>query len=164
MDLSTYSLEELLLTAIKSEEESNTIYTKLANLVKNGLLKDKLFYLAKEENKHKTYIKSLFKRQFPNKPILIPEKTSVPLPEITMPDESIPLSNIIQQAMTAEKAAQEFYHSLAKRYNNNQQIQHTLTYFADMELGHYKILEVEKASMERFEAADVYWPMVHIGP
>jgi hypothetical protein len=33
-----------------------------------------------------------------------------------------------------------------------------------MELGHYKLLEVEKESMERFEEADVYWPMMHIGP
>jgi len=33
-----------------------------------------------------------------------------------------------------------------------------------MEIGHYKILETEKVSMERFEEGDVYWPMVHAGP
>ena len=43
-------------------------------------------------------------------------------------------------------------------------LNHTLKYFSDMELGHYKLLEVEKESMERFEEADVYWPMMHIGP
>ena len=79
-------------------------------------------------------------------------------------DENIPISNILKQAMNAEKKSQEFYQSLALRYTENQQIRHTFTYFADMELGHYKILENEKASMERFEAADVYWPMVHAGP
>ena len=164
MDLSTYSLEDLLLTAIKSEIDSNTIYTKLSKHVKNGLLKDKLAFLAKEEEKHKIYIESLFKRQFPQKPINIPQKTAVPLPEITITDESTPLSKILQQAINAEHAAQDFYQSLAQRYTDDQQIHHTLIYFADMERGHYKILEIEKESMERFEAADVYWPMVHVGP
>ena len=59
MDLTKYTLEELLITAIKSEVDSNTIYTKLANQVKNGLLKDKLHYLAKEEEKHNIFIESL---------------------------------------------------------------------------------------------------------
>lgn len=164
MDLSTYSLEDLLLTAIKSELDSNTIYTKIANQVKNGLLKDKLHFLAKEEQKHKTYVETLFKKKFPKKPINIPMKTAVPLPEIIITDESIPLSKILQQAMNAEQAAQQFYQSLAQRYTKDQQIHHTLIYFADMELGHYKILEIEKESMERFEDADIYWPMVHAGP
>ena len=164
MDLSQYSLEDLLLTAIKSEIDSNTIYSKLANQVKNGLLKDKLNFLAKEEEKHKIYIEDLFKKQFPGKTLAIPEKTAVPLPEINISDESIPLSKILKQAMNAEQSAQTFYQSLAKLYTNDKQIHNTLTYFADMELGHYKILEVEKESMERFEDADVYWPMIHAGP
>jgi hypothetical protein len=33
-----------------------------------------------------------------------------------------------------------------------------------MELGHYKILEQEKYSMQRYEEDDVYWPMMHVGP
>jgi rubrerythrin len=94
----------------------------------------------------------------------LPTKTAVPLPEITFTDESIPLSKILTQAMDAEHAAQAFYQSLAQLYIDNQQIYHILIYFADMELGHYKILEIEKQSMERFEEADVYWPMIHVGP
>jgi rubrerythrin len=164
MDLSKYTLEELLLTAIKSEIDSNTVYTQLANQVKNGLLKDKLHFLAKEEEKHRIYVESLFKKQYPQKQIEIPDKTVVPLPEISITNESIPLSKILKQAMKAEQAAQTFYQSLAKLYTDEQQIHNTLTYFADMEFGHYKILEIEKESMERFEDADVYWPMIHAGP
>ena len=37
----------------------------------------------------------------------------------------------------------------------NWKLNNTLKYFSDMELGHYKLLEVEKESMERFEQADV---------
>ena len=79
-------------------------------------------------------------------------------------DENTPLSKIVESAMNAEHAAQEFYKALAKQYKNDSTTQHMLQYFSDMELQHYKILEVEKESMERFEQADVYWPMVHAGP
>jgi rubrerythrin len=66
--------------------------------------------------------------------------------------------------MAAEHAAHEFYQSLSQQFTSDQKISHTLSYFADMELQHYKILEIEKESMDRFEEADVYWDMVHVGP
>ena len=67
-------------------------------------------------------------------------------------------------AMQAEKAAQDFYKYFADRFEEGTKINHMLKYFSDMELGHYKLLEIEKDSMERFEEADVYWPMMHVGP
>ena len=79
-------------------------------------------------------------------------------------NENTPLSKILEQAMVAEKAAQEFYESLSGRFEENSKIESTLRYFATMELGHYKLLEIEKDNVERFEEADVYWPMVHVGP
>jgi rubrerythrin len=66
--------------------------------------------------------------------------------------------------MQAEQAAHDFYQSLSKQFTKDKRICNTLSYFADMELQHYKILEIEKESMDRFEEADVYWPMVHAGP
>ena len=46
MDISKFDLEELLLTAIKSEVDSNKLYSKMAKKTKNGLLKDKLLWAA----------------------------------------------------------------------------------------------------------------------
>jgi len=66
--------------------------------------------------------------------------------------------------MKAEEHACDFYESLAERFESGSKIHNTLLYFADMEKGHYKILEMEKESMERFEEADEYWPMMHVGP
>ena len=66
--------------------------------------------------------------------------------------------------MNAELAASEFYKNLAGRFEQGTKLNSTLLYFSDMETGHYKILEMEKESMERFEEGDVYWPMVHAGP
>ena len=78
--------------------------------------------------------------------------------------ENMPISKILLSAMHAEQAAHEFYNKLAQRFEEDTKIKTTLLYFANMELGHYRLLEIEKESMERFEEADVYWPMVHAGP
>jgi len=165
MDLKKYTLEDLLLAAMKSEVESNIIYTKIAKQVKNGLLKDKLEFLAKEEEKHKKYVEQVYKAKFPKKKIIIPKTTPVPLPQLVNPEEDTPLGSILKNAMHAEQAAYEFYQSLSEQFTKDDTIiRNTLSYFADMELQHYKILEIEKESMDRFEEADVYWPMVHAGP
>lgn len=164
MDLKKYSLEELLLAAMKSEVESNAVYTKIARSIKNGLLKDKLEFLAKEEEKHRVFIEQVYKKKFPKKLIMLPSTTLVPLPELRIPDEDAPLGSVLLSAMSVEQAAHDFYKALSKLFSDDQTIRNMLTYFADMELAHYKILEIEKQSMDRFEEADVYWPMVHAGP
>ena len=163
MDLSKFDLEELLLAAIKSEVESNKLYAKMAKRTKNGLLKDKLEFLANEEEKHKNFIEEVCLNHFPDKEIVLPEKTPVPLPEVVF-SEDTPMSKLLSQAMNAEQAASKFYKSLAGRFEEGTKFYNTLIYFSDMEVGHYKILETEKESMERFEEGDVYWPMVHVGP
>jgi len=164
MDLKKYHLEDLLLAAIKSEVESNAVYSKIAKKVKNGLLKDKLKFLAKEEEKHREFVEQIYTKKFPGKKLMLPRTTPVPLPGIVLPDEDVPLGVVLKSAMDAEQAAHDFYQSLSKQFTDDAMIRNTLSYFADMELQHYKILEIEKESMDRFEEADVYWPMVHAGP
>ena len=164
MNLNNYGLEDLLLYAIKSEVESKDLYSKMAKKIKNGLLQDKLEFLAKEEDKHRLFVEDIYKNHFPEKKIKLPKKTPLPLPEIKINDEDIPISKILKSAMKAEQSAHDFYNSLAERFEKGSKIHSILIYFADMELGHYKLLELEKESMERFEEADVYWPMMHIGP
>jgi rubrerythrin len=163
MDLGKYDLEDLLLAAIKSEIESNELYSNMVKKTKNGLLQDKLGFLAKEEEKHRDFIEEIYSNHFPEKKLELPNQTPVPLPEVKI-TEDMPLSVLIKEAMNAEQSASEFYQKLAERFENGSKINNTLKYFADMEIGHYKILEMEKSSMERYEEDDVYWPMVHAGP
>jgi rubrerythrin len=163
MDLNNFELEDLLLAAIKSEQESNKLYSKMIKKTKNGLLQDKLEFLAKEEEKHREFIEEIYKNHFPEKELKIPNKTPVPLPEVQMTDDT-PLSVLLKEAMNAEQNASDFYKNLAERFEQGSKINNTLLYFSDMEIGHYKILEMEKNSMERYEEDDVYWPMVHAGP
>jgi len=163
MDLSSFNLENLLLAAIKSEVDSSELYSKMAKKTKNGLLRDKLDFLTKEEDKHRLFVEDIYKNHFPEKEIKLPKKTPVPIPEVII-NEEMSVSKLIKGAMQAEEFASDFYKSLAERFEDDSKIHNTLLYFADMELGHYKILEIEKESMERFEEADVYWPMMHVGP
>lgn len=163
MDLSRFDLEELLLAAIKSEVESNRLYIKMVKKTKNGLLVDKLEFLANEEEKHRLFIKDIYKNHFPENEIILPKETPVPLYEVKFTEDS-PLSKLIREAMKAEQAASKFYKSLAGRFEDGTKLNNTLLYFSDMENGHLKILQMEKESMERFEEGDVYWPMVHVGP
>ncbi len=164
MDLTHFQLNELLLAALKSETESKTMYTKLSQKIKNGLLSDKLLFLAAEEEKHRKYIEELYQNHYPNESIVIPKTTPVPLPDVETVKENTPLSKLLALAMQAETAAEQFYQELSNRFLDNTKIKNTLLYFSKMELGHYKILELEKESMEQFEGADEYWPMVHAGP
>ena len=163
MNLSNFDLEELLLAAIKSEIDSNKLYSKMAKKTKNGLLNDKLEFLAKEEEKHKIFIEEIYMNHFPENKIVIPTKTPVPIPEVVFSEDKS-LSKLLTEAMNAEQSASKFYKSLSERFEEGTKIHNTLIYFSDMEVGHYKILEMEKETMERFEEGDVYWPMVHIGP
>ena len=163
MDLSAFSLEDLLLSALKAEIESRDIYKKLADDIKNSLLKDRLKFLSEEEEKHRVFFEMLFKQRFQGKEIVLPEKTPVPLPEIKIEEENLPMSEIFWRAMQAEMAAHDFYNKMAEQFTDEPQVKKMLLYFATMEKGHYKLLEIEKENAEKFEAYDVEWPMMHIG-
>ena len=163
MNLKDFDLEELLLAAIKSEIESGALYIDIAKKTKNGLLIDKLKFIANEEKKHKQFIEDIYKNHYPRKKIVIPNKTFVPLPKISITND-MPLSKLIKIAMDAEHVAADFYKSLSNYFEKESKLRNILLYFSDMENGHYKILEIEKQSIDRFEEADVYWPMVHMGP
>ncbi len=164
MDLSKFTLEDLLLTAIKSEVEAYKIYSGLARQVKNVALKDHLKFLAGEEKKHEEYLIGAYREIFPERPLNLPEKTPVPLPSIDIHDERVKLSEVLEQAMRAELAAHDFYRELSKRFDRNPGIKKTLLHLSDMEMKHYEILKEEKEKAEKAEDAEIDWGMIHVGP
>jgi rubrerythrin len=163
MNLDDFDLEDLIKTAYRSELDSEKTYSNIADNVENDLLKDKLMFLAKEEKNHQNFIKKIYNLRFPDKTLKPSKETVIPFPKIEFSDEDIPLSKILKQAMDAEKSAQKFYQKLSEKFDDKE-TKNMLQYFADMEKGHYKLLENEKESMKKFEQADVYWHMVHAGP
>ena len=163
MNLDGFTVETLLFAAIKSEIESEKVYSSLAGRVRNAILADRLRFLADEEGKHRSILERIFQHLYPEKPMELPTDTPVPLPELSTTDELVPLTDVFQRAMEAETAARLFYSSLSERMESGD-LQGTLRYLADMERGHYQILEMEKSHLERFEEMDAHIPFVHEGP
>ncbi|MCX8015206.1 MAG: ferritin family protein [candidate division WOR-3 bacterium] len=164
MNLKNYTLEDIILTALKSEIDSKNFYSKLSNQVENFLLKDRLVFLANEEAKHQNFFESLYGEHFPDKSIVLPKKNIVPLPELKLETEPIAISKVLQSAMDAEKSAHDFYLSFAELFGNKPDIRHMILYIASMELGHYRLLEIEKENAEKFEGYNIDFPLMHIGP
>lgn len=164
MDLTEFELEDVILTAMRSEVDSREVYEKLADRVKNFMLKDRFLFLASEEVKHYRFLENLYGREFPGKDIVLPAEAPVPLPSVLVYDEAMPISEVIASAMKAELAARDFYTDMADLYTDREEIRKMLLYIAKMELGHYKLLEHEKETAEEFETFEVEWPMVHEGP
>jgi rubrerythrin len=163
MDLEQYNMEDLLLTAMKAEVDAQGVYRGLAERVQNAMLKDRLEFLAGEEEKHRGYFEAQFHKDFPGKEICLPKKGVVPLPEVTLEGEDTPLSHVLSQAIDAELAAYDFYRGIAGRYAD-EATRNMIFYVASMEMGHYRLLEIERENAERFEVFEVSWPDVHLGP
>lgn len=163
MDLSKYSVKELLLTALKSEIESRDIYLSLKSRVKNYVLKNKFDFLAQEEDKHRIFFENLFNNNFPGETIILPNESPVPLPDIKLQGENQPISEILEMAMAAEKQASEFYESLIEKFQDAE-VKRTLEYISTVEMSHYKILEVERDYAKKYEDYEDEWPLFHVGP
>ncbi|MBN2399783.1 MAG: ferritin family protein [Candidatus Aminicenantes bacterium] len=164
MDLSKFALADLLLTAVKSEISSQEIYARLALQVKNAFLQERMNFLAMEEGKHRQALENIFHQRFPDREIIVPEHPVVPLPEIHISDEQVPLSEIIAQAMKSEQAAHDFYLQLAELFNDDSEKKNLLLYFSMMEMGHYKLLDLEKNNLERLEEFSQEQELIHLGP
>ncbi len=164
MDLSKFALADLLLTAVKSEISSQEIYAQLALQVKNAFLQERMNFLAMEEGKHRQALENIFRQRFPGRDIIVPEHPVVPLPEIHISDELVPLSELIAQAMKSEQAAHDFYLQLAELFSDDSEKKNLLLYFSMMEMGHYKLLDLEKSNLERLEEFGQEQELIHLGP
>lgn len=164
LEISSSPLDDLLAAAIKAEEESARIYRGVAGQVRTAFLRDRMFFLGDEEDKHRAFLEEVFQKTFPGRTIKLPASTPVPLVEINFPPGEVPLSSVLAAAMRAEDAAASFYRGLAGRWENDPRTRDMMLYLAAMEVGHYKLLESERENVLRFEDYDVTWPAVHVGP
>jgi rubrerythrin len=164
LDLTEFSIEDLFLAAIKAEVDSKTKYIKIADGVKNAFLKERLKFLAFEEEKHRELLVKAFNIKFSGTEPVLPDDSPVPLPEIDTSDENAPISLILESAMNAELAARDFYQIFALRFDPGSDMNRTLEHFALMEEAHHHLLKGERDNSLKFEDYDDYWPMMHVGP
>lgn len=164
MELSNFTLEQLIQTAIKSEIDSKRVYSTLSGRVKNYVLKDRLNFLADEELKHREFLESFYQKKFPGEELIIPDESPVPLPMVNIENESMKISELFFQAMEAEKASHDFYLEFSNMFMEEKEIKNMLTYLASMEMNHYNILKTERDSIDLFEEYETEWPFIHMGP
>lgn len=164
MELSTYSFEDCLLAALKSEVDSAAIYNKLAEQVENMFLKDRLRFLAAEEEKHQAIFRTWYRDEHDDQEPQIPETSPVPLPEIRITTSRTMLGDVIRQAMTAENAANTFYRTMARQFPLDDERRQALLHIASMEMTHYLMLEQELDNLNYIQDQTVEWPMMHVGP
>ena len=149
IDTDTASVKKLMGMAIRAEIDSNKIYTKIADKLKNPFLKEKFTLLAFEENKHRKILEKLYEIFFDTVDIKVPDKTDESLlPSIEIKSSSS-FVEILQQAMNAEKAAEDFYQSLSEKVQNPQK--KILIYLSKVEKSHYEILKSELVLAQEFE-------------
>lgn len=163
MDLRDYSLKDLLETAIKSEIEAREMYISLRSSVKDSFLRNRLEFIANEEASHREYLTGLFRMNFHDEPV-IPKESVVPLPEVSIPPGLVMASEVVDQAMVAEKAASDFYLALSEIYEGGEDTVKILRYLSSMEMGHHNLLRTERDRLLSQEDYEFEWPMMHVGP
>jgi len=132
---------EAISTAIKAEIEMFNLYKKFENITKNSRLKSQYNYLANEENKHRELLEGIFKRQFPNKKLELPSKTTVPNIEKAL-NEDLAAKELFEVAMESEEMARDFYIVIADK-TTNKKAKTWLHYLSNVEQNHYNILKAD---------------------
>ena len=148
--MSTDKLEEMFLSAIQGEINDRETYLGLADRMDSSFLKTKLKFLADEEEKHKTALEEMYRVYYPDKDIILPQKTMGPELNVIIKD-NLQLIRILERAMEYEKSAQKHYLSIADELSDDLESSATLTYFAAMEATHYELLKTEKEHIEKLK-------------
>lgn len=148
-DISKASLKDLIGFAIRSEIDSNQVYSDLANKFSNLLLKEKFNWLAYEENKHKTILEKLAESLFGEEKVTIPDKPSEELFKRITITPSSTLVDLLYQVMESEKKAEDFYARLAERVETPHRS--ILEYLSQVERSHHTMLKGEYTLAQEFE-------------
>jgi rubrerythrin len=143
------SIKKLLGYAERAEIDSHKIYVRLANRVKNPLLKEKFRMLAFEEKKHQAVVENLFDSLYHGDKMKVPKTVDQRLLPSVHVKPSTGLVEILTQAMAAETMAQKFYASLAERVHQSKR--KVLEYLSKVERSHFLILRSEYTLALEFE-------------
>ena len=139
---------EVLEIAIKAEVDAAAMYRKMAKMVKNKDLKNRLLYLENEENGHQALFERMYKKQFPDVELDLPKVSAVPSVEDALHKE-MGLKKLFEIAMEAELLSEKFYNELAE-ISQDLQATTTYRYLARVEHGHFDLLKNELEFLKKF--------------
>ena len=151
-DVSSLGIKHALEIALAKEEKAEATYRNIESRVQNFLLKEKARYLAGEEVKHHQLLETMFRAQFPHEKPEIPTELQKPWADPQIAPDA-PMPDLLDAAMVAEKASQEFYLALAEN-EKSPRTKALFNYLAAMEQSHYYLVLAER---ELAREIDTYW-------
>jgi len=160
--------EEIFPVAIRAELDAAALYHGLHGRIKNEVLKQKLDFLAREEERHKAILERLFADRLPGKKLEIPAPAQGPRKAVAV-EETTAVIDLFKLAMLKEKEAEEFYRDSRARMEDAGS-KKVLDYLSRVERSHYFMLKSEIDILERFpeyfDADDFHvgQDLFHVGP
>lgn len=138
---------EVLGVAIRSEVDSNALYQKIAQRVKNELVKQKFKALARDEKGHEALLTRMYQK--------LTGETKAPMPGKWVGwldyDPEMSDAEAVKLAIRMERAASKLY-SDAARKTKDLAGRFMLEYLAGFERNHERILEQELTALTKYPA------------
>jgi len=158
---------EILGIAVRAEIDAAALYRSLYGRVKNEVLKQKLDFLAKEEDRHKILLERLFKDKYPGQTLRVPEaaRPAKGIPSV----ETMAVIDLFKLAMGKEKEAEAVYQD-AKVRIEDPAAKKMLDYLSRVERSHYYMLKSEVDLLQAFpdayevEGFHIGQDLFHVGP
>lgn len=158
MDLKDYSVKDLLLTAIKSEEDTYQLYDTLNSRLEGDRLSAKLNFLTEQELKHRKLLERFHSERFPGEEVDVNDiTTDVPLPMIDIAPGYYPVGDLLGQVMESELITSEFYGSWKEINEKDDELDELLDYLSEWERKHYRIISELKKDLGEYGKEKVEW-------
>lgn len=134
------TLKEALEIALESETRAKELYESLHERVSNLMMRDKLKFLAAEEQRHHELLNGVYKEQIGGAPGS-PDPSLLPEMNIELDFEKAELTDLWRAAMRAEEISAEHYEKLKERVSGRARVM--FNYLANVERSHYYLLKSE---------------------
>jgi rubrerythrin len=136
---------EVVIVAIGKEREAEELYKRMADEIKNPLVKEKFLSLSREESKHEEILTRIYRKMTgeAKAPALKYES-----PAKTLPKADATLEDLFLFAIDRERDAQRIY-TQAAEMAADESGRRTFKYLADFERGHEMLLTSELEDYRR---------------
>jgi rubrerythrin len=148
------NVKKLMGYAIREKMETEEIYRELSRRIDSIFMKERLKFLAREEEEQREALEKLANQIF-GETISVPEHSDLPLADIgniennpMMPLEDI--INILEKAKIADKETMDMYASMSDFFEKDSPEKKMLDYLAYLEEEHYYLLERKIMKLEKF--------------
>ncbi len=151
---SVRKIGKMMGNAIRGEIEAEEMYTELSDMTDSVFLRERFRFLAREGEEYRKVLEKLSRDIF-GEDIEIPDKSSLPLPDIKlhMKNGTLPLEELIgvlKKVKDSEKEAHDVYMSMSRFFEDKCPERRMLEYLAFLKLDRYYILERKIMKLREF--------------